>query len=223
HIFQDPNFSTTSLGYYSGQLKGGYYNSISEICFEIVTLYYDLFSEEQTNNDLLLGLEHTFVDYRNSITISSFPQIITPKQIPFIKIFANKSLFSTLLGLESESISDSISMIMFSISSSITSFHPTKLPLYKRLYICCDFILHEYVSNSAEQLLASLYVKPQNNFFYSTIQNQYHSVTAHTLNSLGIHLMCDIQNHVSFPFPEDCKSDEDFVECTLHFRKKSLI
>ena len=148
-----------------------------------------------------------------------------------IKIISkNAYLLETILGFDNVikiDGSDGDEFCLEVSSEELFSSAPCNLKLIHKMYICTDLIDHQIVGSKSLRLLASCVLPSKVNYHMISPSPRYHSIVSgydsvRNFDAVEIELFSNIQNLEYFPSPLN-PSDTDFVECTLHFKRSSLL
>ena len=99
--------------------------------------------------------------------------------------------------------------------------------MFHKIYICSDLIEHQYVGEKSVRLLASCPLPRKGNFHMITATPRYHSIVSgydlvRSIDTIEIELLSNVQKLEYFPAPLN-PSENDIVECTLHFKRSSVL
>ena len=202
----------------SGALSSGYYRNVDELARAINSLYNDLFS----NCDVLLHLDVTYSFFENRLVLSAHPvsNEFSLNESSITIQSTNREFFETVIGLDFQESLNGTSSISVSSSSQLIS-NTCNLPRYRRLYVCSDIIDYQHVGGTSSQLLASLVVDECGRCSDKFLP-RYLPIRGMTLDTIDIELTTNLLNGEMFPLP-NATSDSDYVECTLHLRRKSML
>ena len=128
-------------------------------------------------------------------------------------------ILESFLGLDVTRLHDDYASISV-FPSSTTISNPCNLTRYRRLHICTDIIDHQIVGGTSSPLLASIPIEESGRCVDKLIP-RYLQVRGQYLESIEIALMTNTETGELFPIPR-VGQNQGFVECTLHFRRKSL-
>ena len=230
--------------YRSGTLKGGFYSSVGELAYEITNLFNSLFADLKERNVLAAGLcmEYDQATNQAKVYLNSLEEQATgnveneeektnEQDISIIKIICkNAYLLETILGFDNVSKIEGRDGDEFCLEVSpeeLFSSTPCNLKLIHKIYICTDLIDHQIVGSKSLRLLASCVLPSKGNYHMISPAPRYHSIVSgydsvRNFDAVEIELFSNIQNLEYFPSPLN-PSDTDFVECTLHFKRSSLL
>ena len=227
--------------YRSGTLKGGFYSSVGELAYEITNLFNTLFADLKEGKDLQgeLCMEYDHSTNQAKVYINNLEDQATENSeeeaneldSQTIRIITvNSHLLETILGFDNVMKVEGRlgSEYWLEVSPEVHfSSSPCNLKLIHKIYICTDLIEHQIVGDKSLRLLASCVLPSKGNFHMISPSPRYHSIisgydSVRNVDSVEIELFSNIQNMSYFPSPLN-PSDNDFVECTLHFKRSSLI
>ena len=233
-----PNYQNK---YRSGTLKGGYYSSIGELAEEITNLFNSLFADLKETNDLQGELCMEYDRYTNQVNVFINTLEDQPTDnvgnaskdldtSPIKIITKNAELLEFILGFDNVTQVEGKQGNNFCLevtSEDQVSSNPCNLKQFNKIYVCTDVIDHQIVGNKSLRLLASCVLPLKGNYHMISPSPRFHSVVSgyesvRNLDSVEIELFSNIQTLEYFPGPVN-PSDNDFVECTLHFKRSSLI
>ena len=227
--------------YRSGTLKGGFYSSVGELAYEITNLFNVLFTDLKESEELHVELcmEYDQSTNRAKVYINNlgdWAQEISEDEANELEtqtiriITDNPELLETILGFDNVMQIEGREGLEYWLEvrpEEILSSSPCNLKVIHKIYICTDLIDHQSVGDKSLRLLASCVLPSKGNFHMISPSPRYHSIisgyeSVRNLDSVEIELFSNIHNMVYFPSPLN-PSDNDFVECTLHFKRSSLI
>ena len=92
---------------------------------------------------------------------------------------------------------------------------------HRRLYVCSDVIESQIIGGTAKQLLGTVNIDQSGNCDNRPTP-RFLQVRGTTIESIEIELVSNIQTGELFQIPDE-QSKYNVVECTLHFRRKSML
>jgi hypothetical protein len=198
--------------YKYGVLRGGYYSSVRELLSQIVKLYKQLFKVEITSNRLLLDLVMLYdnVHDRASYYAHSLQKQEITNQILITSL--HSSFFNSYLGVQPDEYSSgtfSLQVKQFPQSSQRSS----SLTSYKKLYVCSDIMNEQFVGSGCYPLLTTVSIEDQHVILKTP---WYHKVNKSYIESIEVQIFSCIESS------HEPKSSTP-SECTLHFKKCSLL
>ncbi len=203
----------------SGLLQRGYYRNADELGSAMMSLFHDLFKEQRDSGDLILDLDYDFFETDNTFKFVAIPLMEHGSlEIQTLSIVSSDWVpFRSYLGLDNIISADGIQL------NPDTEMRPAacNVPNFRRLYVCSDVIEYQNVAGSSTQLLASLPIDHNGRCEFKILP-RYLTVRGISIETIEIELMSNIQTREIFPIPRN-PSDYDYVECTLHFRRKSML
>jgi len=203
----------------SGFLAKGYYRDADELGSAIMSLFHDLYKDQRASGDLILDLDYDYSEVDNKfkfVVIELLDDSTLEDQ--YLSIIASDwTPFQSHLGLDSVISEDGIQLNPTTQMIPVTC----NVPIFRRLYVCSDVIEYQQVGGTYTQLLATTPID-QSGRVECKIVPRFLSVRGTVIESIEIELMSNIQTRGIFPIPKK-PSDYDYVECTLHFRRKSML
>ena len=203
----------------SGLLEKGYYRDADELGSAIMSLFHDLYKEQRASGDLILDLDYDYseVDNKFKFVVIELMEVTTLEDQDITIIASDWTPFLSHLGLESVISEDEIQLNPTAQMIPVTC----NVPIFRRLYVCSDVIEYQQVAGTYTQLLATTPIDHSGRVECKIVP-RFLSVRGTMIESIEIELMSNIQTRAIFPIPNK-PSDYDYVECTLHFRRKSML
>ena len=213
------DISSTKIVARVGTLERGYYRNADELGSAICSLYEDLLKDKSESGELVLALDYDYSEVENTFRFIAKPLTNTASVADFsITIGASDwTQLTNQLGLERHISSNILKIVVY------PEMTPTRCNVqrHRRLYACSDVIEYQQVGGTAKQLLGTVNIDQSGNCDNRPTP-RFLQVRGTTIESIEIELMSNIQTGELFLIP-DVRTKYNSVECTLHFRRKSML
>ncbi len=215
---QQPLISIDSVSKF-GLLERGYYRGADELGSAIIALFHDLFNEQRASRDLLIDLDYHYSEVDNKFKFVAIPLVeLDSIDDQTLTIMASDwTQLRAYLGLDRNISEVGLQLIPTIQMTPVTC----NVPNFRRLYVCSDVIEYQQVAGTSTQLLASLPIDHSGRCECKIVP-RFLAVRQTVIESIEIEIMSNIHLGSLFPIPQR-PSDYDYVECTMHFRRKSML
>ena len=202
-----------------GTLARGYYRNADELGSAICSLYDDLLKDKSESGELILSLDYDYSEVENTFRFTAKPLTNTPS-------FGDHSI--TIAASDWTQLTNQLGLERYISSNMLRIFvNPEMTPKrcnvqrHRRLYVCSDVIEYQQIGGMAKQLLGSVNIDHSGNCDNRPTP-RFLQVRGTTIESIEIELVSNIQTGELFQIPDE-QSKYNVVECTLHFRRKSML
>ena len=202
----------------SATLSRGYYRSAEEIGIAITSLFRDVYKERLADSELCLDLDYEFSEMSNKFTFIAIPlvDLDSDDELNITLHASDWSTIGSILGIETTCSGT----FVISQTLAITNLHCC-LPVYRRLYVCSDIVDYQQFCPTSAKILASLPIDHSGRTECKHV-GRFLPVKGTHIECIEIEIFSNIQHRTLFQVPAH-PSEYDFVECTLHFRRKSIL
>ena len=208
----------------SGYIEAGYYRSIRELGCTLVSLFETLYSDLFHSGSILSTLKFTFNSHHNQSTFYACQMTDSTESMPIAVLCSSSSFLHYNFGLDCNPIvfRDGAHLFKVTIDKNGTrSTNACNLDTFTRLYVCSNIVDFQFFGPYSNRLLSSITID-DNNQSIVKVQPRYVNVERQNIECIEIDLYSNIQTLKPFQFPNP-QSDSDVVECTLHFKRCSLL
>ena len=203
----------------SGVLARGYYRTADELGSAISALFHDLFNEQRASGDLLIDLDYDYSEVDNKFKFAALPlfELDSQEHQTLTIVASDWTSLGPYLGLDRNIWEAGLQLNPTIEMTPVTC----NVPNFIRLYVCSDVIEYQQFAGTSTQLLAALPIDHSGRCECKIVP-RFLSLRQTTIESIEIEIMSNIQLGSLFPIPQR-PSDYDYVKCTMHFRRKSML